>query len=69
MKMKNKSNLVVYFLTRAFIQIRVYITLAWHAGGTEVVHRGYWLDKDLVFGNRRLESSRRVMYCLLLREK
>jgi hypothetical protein len=31
---------------------------------TMVVHRGYWLDKGLVFGNRRLEFSRLV--CVLL---
>lgn len=59
-RMKRKYILVIYFFTPVFIQIRVYITLAWHAGGTMVVQRGYWLDEGLVLGNHRADVIART---------
>jgi hypothetical protein len=53
-RMKIKDIPVIYFFTPVFIQIRVYMMLAWHAGWAMFVHRGYWLDEGLVLGNHRL---------------
>jgi hypothetical protein len=39
------------------MQIRVRITLAWHAGRNMVVRRGCWLDEDLVFRNHTVDIA------------